>query len=99
MGSCDKFDGLCGIIAPFASSDLQIRCKYEMAHSGPCSWEKYKSRFFITAGCGSYESYYLNREINGVKQGFVEAVIHSPLTEKIKHPVIVSSKGKTKKKE
>jgi hypothetical protein len=50
MSSTESFDGLCGIIANFASSDLQLRCTYELGHGGPCSFEKYKKHFRITAG-------------------------------------------------
>ena len=44
------FDGLCGIIAPFASSDLQLRCQHELGHHGPCSWKKFERHFMIMGG-------------------------------------------------
>jgi hypothetical protein len=47
----EDYDGLCGIIPTFASSDLQMRCHFEMGHSGPCSFEKHRRHFVITAGC------------------------------------------------
>ena len=52
-GSVEDFDGLCGIIAPFAGSSLQLKCLYELGHGGPCSWTKYKSHFQIFGGCCS----------------------------------------------
>jgi hypothetical protein len=50
MSSTENFDGLCGIIANFASSKNQIRCHYEFGHYGPCSFEKLKRHFRITVG-------------------------------------------------
>jgi hypothetical protein len=62
MFSIESYDGLCGIIANFSSSDLRMRCKYELGHSGLCSFEKYKKQFRMTAGaicnrnpCDDYE--------------------------------------------
>jgi hypothetical protein len=52
MSSVETFDGLCGIIATFASSDLQIRCTYELDHYGDCSFEKYRKQFTIQSSCG-----------------------------------------------
>lgn len=49
-GSVEDYDGLCGIIAPFANSNRQFKCQYELGHSGPCSWEKYRSHFICRAG-------------------------------------------------
>jgi len=49
----ESFDGLCGLIATFASSSNQIRCKYEFGHGGPCSFEKYKSQFTLQSCCNS----------------------------------------------
>jgi hypothetical protein len=77
-GTVEDFDGLCGIIANFASSDLQLRCSYEMGHQGPCSFEKHKHFFRIFGGCGreDYESWRLNKEDDdGIKRGFIESVI------------------------
>lgn len=42
-GSVEDFDGLCGIIYRYSSTRLQVRCKYEMNHEGPHSWEKHIS--------------------------------------------------------
>ena len=48
MSSIESYDGLCGKIPTFASSSLRIRCKYDINHRGPCSYEKYKSQFVIS---------------------------------------------------
>ncbi len=55
----ESYDGLCGIIATFASSDNRIRCKHEFGHSGPCSFEKYRNQFQIQAGAivGDWDPY------------------------------------------
>lgn len=53
MSSTENFDGMCGIIASFAHSGNQIRCKYELGHYGPCSFEKYRRPFFHYAGAFS----------------------------------------------
>jgi hypothetical protein len=52
MSSVENYDGLCGIIAPFASSNLQLRCEYETGHHGDHSWEKYREQFIISSHCG-----------------------------------------------
>lgn len=49
----ESYDGLCGIIADFASSSLQIRCHYEFGHSGSCSFTKYSRRFRYNFGYAS----------------------------------------------
>lgn len=49
-GSIESYDGLCGLIALFSSSDNRIRCKYEFGHSGDCSWKKYEKQFIISGG-------------------------------------------------
>ena len=64
----ETFDGLCGIIASFASSDLQLRCLYEMGHQGPCSFEKYKHHFRIFGGCGPNPEWIRER-------GFIDSVL------------------------
>jgi hypothetical protein len=46
----ENYDGLCGIIANFASSSNQLRCHYELEHQGPCSFDKYKAHFTISGG-------------------------------------------------
>lgn len=51
MSSIETYDGLCGIIAPFSSSDLRLRCKFCIGHAGPCSWEKYREKLDIKI-CG-----------------------------------------------
>jgi hypothetical protein len=47
----EDYDGLCGIIPTFASSDLRMRCHFEMGHGGPCSFEKHRHNFIIIGGC------------------------------------------------
>ena len=79
MSSVENFDGLCGIIARFASSDLQLRCKYEFGHGGVCSFEKYKRYFIMQLGFSKedYDKYLLNKEDNeGIKRGFIESVLN-----------------------
>lgn len=73
MGSCESFDGMCGCIAHFASSDLRLRCNYPIGHDGDHSWEKHRRHFFYSAGCGRYdfEWWLANREDSeGIKRGF-----------------------------
>ncbi len=51
MSSIEDYSGLCGIIPTFAGFDNRIRCKYEFAHGGPCSFEKHRRKFsFCYAG-------------------------------------------------
>jgi hypothetical protein len=69
MSNIENFDGLCGIIATFSSSDLQIRCHYEFGHGGPCSFQKYKDQFIIQTGCGSAPV--------SSGESFIESVIES----------------------
>lgn len=66
MSSVENYDGLCGIIAPFASSKLQLRCQYELGHHGPCSWQKYRNHFHIMAGSFSTP---------GPERGFIDSVL------------------------
>jgi hypothetical protein len=66
MSSTESFDGLCGIIADFATSDLQLRCTYELGHYGPCSFKKYTSHFRCMAGCFSYPN---------PERGFIDSVL------------------------
>lgn len=59
MSSLESFDGLCGIIHLCATSDQQVRCKYEFGHSGPHSWDKiedkqFKGFFLHTSSLGSH---------------------------------------------
>lgn len=35
MSSIESYEGLCGCIHRYSTSDLRVRCKYEFAHSGP----------------------------------------------------------------
>ena len=65
-GSVESFDGLCGIIATFACSDLQIRCTYDFGHGGSCSFEKHRHHFNVM-GCTS----------RGVdhERGFIDSVL------------------------
>lgn len=62
----ESFDGLCGIIATFASSNNQIRCHYELGHHGPCSFEKYRDHFICHAGCFSRPD---------PERGFIDSVL------------------------
>lgn len=50
MSTVENYDGLCGIISIYASSDNQVRCHYELGHHGPCSFRKHKHYFSIRAG-------------------------------------------------
>lgn len=45
-----NYDGLCGIYANFASSDLRLRCNYHIGHAGTCSFEKYRRQLMIFGG-------------------------------------------------
>jgi hypothetical protein len=49
--SIESYDGLCGIIHLYSSSDRRVRCKHEFGHSGPHSWEKVAVGLHIQAGC------------------------------------------------
>lgn len=78
MNTVENFDGLCGVIADFATSDLQLRCKYEFGHEGKHSFEKYRSNFNITGGSSleEYEKWLLNqKDDDGIKRGFIESVL------------------------
>jgi hypothetical protein len=37
--SLKSYDGLCGVIYPYSTSDRQIRCKYDWTHTGKHSWD------------------------------------------------------------
>ena len=50
----ETYDGLGGCIANFGSSDLQIKCSYELGHHGDCSWKKYQKQFRIFSSCSRY---------------------------------------------
>ena len=50
MSTVESYDGLCGIIHLYASSDNQIRCKYEFGHYGPHSWHKTRVGLHIFGG-------------------------------------------------
>lgn len=63
MSSVENYDGLCGIIAPFASSNLQLRCEYSLGHSGDHSWEKYRSSFQVQ-GCTPRYGRYLSMVVH-----------------------------------
>lgn len=78
MSTVEDYSGLCGIIPSFADSGRQIRCKYEFGHSGPCSFEKYRSQFRLWGGCSAsgYERWYLNKkDEEGLSNGFKESVL------------------------
>lgn len=66
MSSIENFDGLCGIIAEFASSGNQIRCHYELGHHGPCSFKKYNNHLRGGAGCFSRPD---------PERGFIDSVL------------------------
>lgn len=51
MSDIESYDGLCGNIPTFANSNLRIRCKYDLNHRGPCSYEKYRNQFQISGHC------------------------------------------------
>lgn len=75
-GTVEDYSGLCGIIPTFADSSRQIRCKFEFGHSGPCSFEKYRSQFWLRAGCYGYDKYWLNKKNEaGETNGFIESVL------------------------
>ena len=46
----EDYDGLCGLWHPRASSDKQVRCKFELGHHGPCSWKDVKGFTFRIGG-------------------------------------------------
>lgn len=74
----ENFDGLCGIIPTFATSDLQIRCHYELGHGGPCSFEKHHNNFYCQAGSSlnEFEKWLLNQtNEDGIKRGFINSVL------------------------
>lgn len=50
MSACTDYDGLCGIHARGATSSKQVRCHYEFAHGGPCSWTTKKLMLTIFGG-------------------------------------------------
>lgn len=50
MSSIESYEGLCGCIHRYSTSDLRVRCKYEFAHSGPHSWEKKQVAMSIIGG-------------------------------------------------
>ena len=52
MSSVETFDGLCGIIQKFSTSDLQLRCTYRIGHDGDCSWANVKNYISIGSHCG-----------------------------------------------
>jgi len=85
MSSIESFDGLCGKIPTFASSDLRIRCKYEIGHYGPCSYEKYRNQFTLSSCCSNQTS---------PEQGFLNSVLSSlPFEHQI---VMITSDNKLK---
>jgi hypothetical protein len=79
MSAAESYDGLCGIIAHFSTSDLQIRCDYFVGHQGPCSFEKYKRNFYVFCGVSlkDYDTWYNNKEDeDGIKRGFIDSVVY-----------------------
>lgn len=80
MTNVENYDGLCGIIANFASSDLQLRCHYELGHGGPCSFKKYEHQFRCGSSCSidEFERWQLERrDDDGIQRGFIESVLKS----------------------
>lgn len=51
MSTVENYDGLCGIICLYASSDKQVKCNFELGHHGPHSWANKKVGFHIFGGC------------------------------------------------
>lgn len=78
MSTVENFDGLCGIIARFASSDLQLRCHYELGHVPPCSFEKYRSQFHIESSCRPQTEMerLMEKDPDGIQRGFIESVLN-----------------------
>lgn len=62
----ESYDGLCGAIAHFTSRNLQLRCFYDLHHTGRHSWDKYKWQFTITSSCSN--------EVYRAEQGFLNSV-------------------------
>ena len=84
-GSVEDFDGLCAIIPNWGGFDLQIRCKYEIGHSGDHSYEKYHKNFKIESSCRSKSDIEILREKDedGIQRGFIEAVLyHNGINDK-----------------
>lgn len=50
MSALKSYDGLCGIISQYATSDRQLRCYFEFGHSGPCSYVK-QEKVMCIRGC------------------------------------------------
>lgn len=50
MSTVENYDGLCGIIHLYSSSDKQVRCSYELGHYGPHSWANKRVAFHIFGG-------------------------------------------------
>lgn len=68
MSDIESYDGLCGIIPTFASSNIRVRCTHCLGHAGPCSFEKYRHQFQIIGG--TENRYY-------AEDKFVESVLAS----------------------
>lgn len=66
MSSTETFDGLCGLKAPFGNHKVSFKCLFELGHSGPCSWEKYRDQFVIMGGSFSRPD---------PERGFIESVL------------------------
>lgn len=80
MSSTENYDGLCGIICRYSRSDKQVRCNYEFAHPGPCSFEKKMDQIAITiqSYCGPYKP--THEEIQ--ERGFIDSVVFHNDSEK-----------------
>lgn len=68
MSTVENYDGLCGIIHLYASSDKQVRCTYELGHHGQHSWAKVKVAYSIFGG--SEDRWYDEKK-------FIESVLYS----------------------
>lgn len=78
MSSVEDYSGLCGIIPTFATSDMQIRCHYELGHGGECSFEKHRTNFICYAGAfgPDLENYWAQQpNEDGIKRDFIDSVL------------------------
>jgi hypothetical protein len=56
----NNFDGLCGIIWRYSTSDNQVRCQYEFGHGGKHSWYKVEYSTRIIGGTFDREGRSIN---------------------------------------
>lgn len=50
MSNIESYDGLCGIIHLYATSDKQVRCHHSLGHHGKHSWADKKIALHIVGG-------------------------------------------------